>query len=242
MSPGIIALIVVVIIALAIAGLAFARPQLQSQRLRMRFGEEYDHAVRAHQSRAEAERELRAREERHRKLNLRPLAPEARERYRAEWTAIQERFVDDPRAAAGEADRLIASIMRDQGYPDEGHDQRLADLSVGRRRAVGHYRQARDIGSRTAAGGASTEDLRQALMHYRAVFDDLLEGRPGRTEGRRDGHAGDGTDDRVDDRADQAGRNGRTGGLGRRLAGWGRSADRDEAGTETARSERTGGR
>lgn len=232
MSPGIIALIVVVIIALAIAGLVFARPQLQSQRLRMRFGEEYDHAVRGHQNRAEAERELLAREERHRKLNLRPLAPEARERYRAEWTAIQERFVDDPRAAAGEAERMISSIMRDQGYPDEGHEQRLADLSVGRTRAVGHYRQARDIGSRAAGDGASTEDLRQALMHYRAVFDDLLGGRQGRLDGKKDGR----TDGRTD--AERPARTGWSGGrLGRRLTGRDRAADRDDAG-----SERVGGR
>jgi hypothetical protein len=215
MSPGIIALIVVVIIALALVGLVFARPQLQRQRLRMRFGEEYDHAIRAHQSRTEAERELLAREERHRKLNLRPLEPEARERYREEWTAIQERFVDDPRAAAGEAERLITSIMRDQGYPDEGHDQRLADLSVGRTGAVGHYRRARDIGSRAAADGASTEDLRQALMHYRAVFDDLLDGRStGRSSGRSSG---------------------RSGGL---LGGRGRAAGRDD---DAARTEKVGG-
>jgi hypothetical protein len=180
MSPGIIASIVVVIIALAVAGLAFGRPRLRSQRLRMRFGEEYEHAVRAHQSRGEAERELVAREERHRTLNLRPLTPAADERYRAQWTAIQERFVEDPRAAAGEAELLIASIMSDQGYPDEGHEQRLADLSVGRTRAVGHYRRAHEVGSLAAADGASTEDLRQALMHYRTVFDDLLDGRPGR--------------------------------------------------------------
>ncbi|HZB29172.1 MAG TPA: hypothetical protein VE465_03295 [Streptosporangiaceae bacterium] len=216
MSPGIIALIVVAIIALALVGLVFARPQLQRQRLRMRFGDEYDHAVRAHQSHAEAERELLAREERHRKLNLRPLEPEARERYQAEWTAIQERFVDDPRAAAGEAERLITSIMRDQGYPDEGHDQRLADLSVGRTRAVGHYRMARDIGSRAVADGVSTEDLRQALMHYRAVFDDLLDGR---SIGRTGGHSG-----------------GRSGGL---LGGWSRAAGREH---DDARTEKVGGR
>jgi hypothetical protein len=196
MSPGIIALIVV-IIALAVVGLVFARPRLRRQRLRMRFGEEYDHAVRAHQSRTEAERELLAREERHRELNLRPLDPEARDRYRAEWTAIQERFVDDPRAAAGDAERLIASIMRDQGYPDEGHDQRLADLSVGRTRAVGHYRRAREIGSRATGDGASTEDLRQGVMHYRAVFDDLLDER---SDGRS--RLGGGRRGRATDRAD----------------------------------------
>jgi hypothetical protein len=232
MSPGIIALIVVVIIALAVAGLAFARPQLQRQRLRMRFGEEYDHAVRAHQSRTEAEREMLAREERHRKLNLRPLDPEARERYRAEWTAIQERFVDDPRAAAAEADRLITSIMSDLGYPDEGHDQRLADLSVGRTRAVGHYRRARDVGVLTTADGASTEDLRQALMHYRAVFDDLFDGRPGRLGGGKDDRA-DRTDDRTGRSDERPGRPGSNGGRhGRRLTGRGRAADPDDTPSE----------
>jgi hypothetical protein len=177
MSPGIIVLIVIVVIALVVAGLAFGRPQLQRQRLRMRFGPEYDHAVRAHQSREKAERELRARVERHEKLNIRPLDPAARERYQAEWTAIQERFVEDPRGAAGEAERLITSIMSDQGYPDEGHEQRLADLSVGHTHSVGHFRKAHDIGARAGHDGASTEDLRQALMHYRALFEDLLGGR-----------------------------------------------------------------
>jgi hypothetical protein len=210
MSPGIIALIVVVIIALAVAGLAFARPELRRQRLRTRFGEEYDHVVRAHQNRDEAERELLAREERHKKLNLRPLGPEARERYRAEWTAIQERFVEDPRAAAGEAERLIASIMNDQGYPDEGHERRLADLSVGRTRSVGHYRRAHEIGAQAASDGASTEDLRQALMHYRAVFDDVLDDRTGGGPSDKPG-----------------------GLLGGRLGRVKRPADRDDTRTET---------
>jgi hypothetical protein len=175
MSPEIIALIVVAVVALVVVGIAvFKRPQLKGQGLRRRFGPEYDRAVQDRGSREEAERELLARERRHQELDIRPLEPDTRERYRTEWLAVQERFVDDPRGAAGEADRLITSIMTEQGYPDEGYEQRLADLSVEYSRTVDHYRQAHDIGARSAGDGASTEDLRQALVHYRAIFDELL--------------------------------------------------------------------
>jgi hypothetical protein len=125
MSPEIIALIVIALVALALVGaVVFMRPQLESRRLRRRYGAEYDRAVAEHPSREEAERALLDRERRHDELNIRPLEPAAREHYRAEWTAIQERFVDDPGDAAGEADRLITSIMTEQGYPDEGYEQR----------------------------------------------------------------------------------------------------------------------
>ncbi len=175
MSPEIIALIVIALVALALVGVViFMRPQLESRRLRRRFGPEYDRAVTDHQSRDEAERALLAREKRHGDLKIRQLEPAAREHYHAEWMAIQERFVDDPGGAAGEADRLITSIMTERGYPDEGYEQRAADLSVGHSRAVGHYRHAHEIGSRASRDGASTEDLRQALVHYRAIFDELL--------------------------------------------------------------------
>jgi hypothetical protein len=201
MSPGIIALIVIVIVAVvAVAGLTFARPQLRRQRLRMRFGPEYDHAVRARGDREEAERELLARVERHQRLKIRPLDPEARRRYRAEWRAIQERFVDDPTAAAGEAEQLIAQIMRDQGYPDDGHERRLADLSVAHTRSTDHYRQAHAVATGTTGGGASTEDLRQALMHYRALFEDLL-GERGRGASHDGGSGRAGADEAATDAA-----------------------------------------
>ena len=185
MSPAIIALIIVAIVAIVVLGLLLMRPQLHSQRLRRRFGPEYDRAVEEHQSRGEAERELLTRERRFKELNIRPLEPAVRDRYRTEWTAIQERFVDDPRGAAAEADRLITSIMSEQGYPDEGYERRIADLSVGHPRAVHHYRQAHEMGSRASQDGASTEDLRQAVMHYRAIFDELLDTRKA-TPGTRD--------------------------------------------------------
>lgn len=176
MSALIIALIVVAVIAIVVVGLAFMRPQSQGRRLQRRFGPEYDYVVRNHSNRAEAERELMAREQRHKDLNIRPLEPAARERYRTEWLAIQERFVDSPGGAAADADRLITSIMTDRGYPDEGYEQRAADLSVDHARAVEHYRRAHDIGGRAGHDNTSTEDLRQALQHYRALFEELLGG------------------------------------------------------------------
>jgi hypothetical protein len=175
MSPVTIALIIIaIVVLLAIVALVFARPQMQRQRLRMRFGPEYDHAVRDHHDRHEAERELLARERRHKQLDLRPLDPPTRDHYREEWEAVQERFVDNPGGAAAEAERLITSIMIKQGYPDEGHRQRLADLSVAHTRTADHYRQAHEIGDRHGRDGASTEDLRQALVHYRALLEELL--------------------------------------------------------------------
>jgi hypothetical protein len=174
MSPEIIALIIVAIVAIVIVGFAFMRPRRGSRRLRTRFGPEYDRVVQEHSSRDEAERELQAREQRHKDLNIRPLDPAVRERYRTEWLAIQEHFVDSPGGAADEADELITSIMTEQGYPDEGYDQRVADLSVGHARSVDHYRRAHEIGDRAGGDGASTEELRQALKHYRALFDELL--------------------------------------------------------------------
>jgi hypothetical protein len=173
-SANIVLIVIAIIVVLAIIGVVFARPQLERQRLRMRFGPEYDHAMHDNHSRHEAERALLARERRHKQLRLRPLAPATREHYREEWEAVQERFVDNPGGAAAEAERLITSIMTDQGYPDEGHEQRLADLSVGHTRATDHYRQAHQIGSRSTRDAASTEELRQALVHYRTIFDELL--------------------------------------------------------------------
>jgi hypothetical protein len=179
MSPGIIALIIVVIVAVLIVGFVFARPQLQRQRLRMRYGPEYDHVVRERGGHNEAVRELLARERRHKELNLRPLDPARRDHFQTEWLTVQERFVDTPGGAAQEADRLITSIMTDQGYPDEGYEQRVADLSVEHARATDRYRKAHDIAARSTGDAATTEDLRQALVHYRALFEELLGVREG---------------------------------------------------------------
>lgn len=171
---------VVVIAAIAAAGfLLWARDR--SQRLRRRFGPEYDHALERHGNRRAAEEELLARAHRRQELDIRPLAPRAREIYRQEWTRVQERFVDSPGAAVEQADRLVTTVMSERGYPTKDFEERVATLSVDHARAMGHYRAAHDISDRAGRQDASTEDLRQAMMHYRALFEDLLavpEGEP----------------------------------------------------------------
>jgi|SRR5581483_899727 len=147
----------------------------RSKRLRTAFGPEYDRTVDEAGSRSEAEAELRDRQKRHEELDLQPLAPEARDSYLEQWRSTQERFVDDPRGATMEADHLVLEVMRARGYPVEDFDQRAADISVDYPELVGNYRAAHDIAVRQSLGEASTEDLRRAVRHYRALFDELLE-------------------------------------------------------------------
>jgi hypothetical protein len=142
--------------------------------LQQRFGPEYDRAVRNTGDRSAAERDLAAREARVRKFHIEELPAGARERYTEEWRAVQTRFVDEPRSAVTEADRLVGSVMRDRGYPMENFEQRVADISPDHPTVVDNYRAAHDIAARSAQGEASTEDLRQAMVHYRTLFDDLL--------------------------------------------------------------------
>jgi hypothetical protein len=145
---------------------------MRSQRLRRRFGPEYDHAVSHNGDRRAAEKELADRERRHSEYNLRPIPAENREKYRAEWNGVQEQFVDDPVGAVKEADRLVNVVVAELGYPTEGYDRQLADLSVRHAHTVEHYRSAHDTHVRQ---DASTDDLRTALIGYRKVFEDLLE-------------------------------------------------------------------
>jgi hypothetical protein len=165
---GVAAAVLLAVIAL---GMRFGR----SKRLRSAFGPEYDRTVDETGSRSEAEAELRDRQKRHEELDLRPLAPEERDRYLEQWRSTQERFVDDPRGATMEADHLVLEVMRARGYPVEDFDQRAADISVDYPELVGNYRAAHDIAVRQSLGEASTEDLRRAIRHYRALFDELLE-------------------------------------------------------------------
>lgn len=149
----------------------------RSQALRARFGTEYEHTVQTVGGKRKAEAELDARQERVRRLHIKPLAEVQLNRYRESWRGVQTRFVDDPRRAVSEADRLVADVMNARGYPVGGFEQNAADISVDHPAVVTNYRAAHDIASRSADGQASTEDLRQALIHYRALFDDLLETR-----------------------------------------------------------------
>jgi hypothetical protein len=145
--------------------------------LQERFGSEYDHAVADAPSRREAEVELSEREKRREELEIRPLEPEARDRYARRWHNTQAKFVDDPEEAVGEADRLIQQVLRERGYPVDDFEQRAADLSVDHPEVISNYRAAHGISIANERGKASTEDLRTAMVHYRELFTELLEER-----------------------------------------------------------------
>jgi len=168
--------VVVVLVVLAAVGTLgyLATTQGRRRQLQQRFGPEYDRTVREHESRKEAEEELRARETRFEKLGIRPLDAESRSSYAKKWTEVQERFVDAPAFAVTEADTLVTAVMSERGYPTENFDQVVSDLSVEHGRTLDHYRQAHEISGRAARQQASTEELRQAMVHYRALFEELL--------------------------------------------------------------------
>jgi hypothetical protein len=152
---------------------AFAAKRTRT--LQSRFGPEYDRTVETADSRRDAEADLKARADRRDELDIRPLAPGARERYVAEWQQVQARFVDDPDIAVREADVLIQQVMSDRGYPMNDFEQRAADVSVDHPDVVENYREAHRLSRAAATGDATTEDLRQAMQHYRSLFDELLE-------------------------------------------------------------------
>jgi hypothetical protein len=173
MSPtAIIVLIIVVLVV--IAAIVYGVQAGRRKKLQSTFGPEYDRAVADSGNRTEAEKELRERERRHAELELKPLSPEAQAKYSADWEEVQLTFVDDPAEAVGTADDLVTRLITERGYPTHDYEDRLADLSVEHARTLGHYRDAHEISERNRSGSASTEDLRQALVHYRALFADLL--------------------------------------------------------------------
>jgi hypothetical protein len=173
MSTGaVIAIIVVVVIVAAVLiGVTVAA---RRRRLQRRFGPEYDRVVGERQSQLKADSELASRERRVRELDIRPLSESARANYATQWRAIQEEFVDQPVDAVVKAQHLVTVVMNDRGYPTDGHDQMLADLSVEHAGTLEHYRSAYAISQGAAEGNASTEDLRQAMIRYRTLFSDLL--------------------------------------------------------------------
>ncbi|GAA0897489.1 hypothetical protein [Virgisporangium aurantiacum] len=173
-------LITVLVVLLVVGAVLVVLGVVANRRraLRQRFGPEYDRVVESTEDRRTAERELRDRERRHAELELRPLDPASRERYSASWEEIQVRFVDAPDQAVGEADDLVTRLVAERGYPTGDYDDQLAHLSVEHARTLDHYRQAHDINERNARGEATTEQLRQALVHYRALFADLLGTEP----------------------------------------------------------------
>ena len=166
----IIAIVVAVVAVVAIAVIASNR---KSERLKGRFGPEYERTVQETGSRMRAEARLGKLEKRVEGFNIRPLAPSDRLRFTESWRLVQARFVDDPRGALTEADRLVQEVMNIRGYPVTDFEQRAADLSVDHPLVVEHYRAGHEIAVRHAQGRASTEDMRVAMIHYRTLFDDL---------------------------------------------------------------------
>ena len=174
LTPTQIAIIIAVIVVVVGAVVAFYLRQRRTQNLRQHFGPEYDRAVAEGGDRTKAESKLLERTERVKKFNLRPLTPEDKARYTEQWDRVQAHFVDAPAGAVTEADQLIGDIMATRGYPVGDFDQRAADISVDHPVVTQNYRSAHDIAVRQAKGQAGTEDLRRAMIHYRALFDDLV--------------------------------------------------------------------
>jgi hypothetical protein len=172
--------IILVLLVLAVAVGAVAWTSMQRRRteeLRERFGPEYDHAVQELGDQHQAEAELQARQKRVERLKIQPLELAERDRFVTEWRSTQAQFVDEPAGAIAEADRLVAEVMRARGYPVGDFEQRAADISVDHPDVLQHYRAAHTIALANERGQATTEDLRQAMVHYRALFEDLLETR-----------------------------------------------------------------
>lgn len=180
-------LLAVVVVLVVIVGVFVARQQ-RSRRLKDEFGPEYGRVVAERGDQRSAEQELVDRRQRVGKFEIRPLDPAVRERYLEQWGAAQRSFVDEPVGAVGQAHELVQQVMHDRGYPvDEDFEQRAADISVEHPAVVENYRAAQAISVRARNGQASTEQLRQAMVHFRALFDDLLA--PGDTQQAEDAPA-----------------------------------------------------
>jgi hypothetical protein len=182
MSPTIVIVLIVVVLLVA-AAIVYAVRAGRRKQLQSTFGPEYDRVVGDADSRTEGERELREREKRHAELELKPLSAESKAKYSVAWEEVQIQFVDAPEQAVSTADELVTRLIAERGYPTGDYDQQVATLSVEHARTLGHYRDAHAISERSRGGEANTEDLRQALVHYRALFADLLGENPVRTEG-----------------------------------------------------------
>jgi hypothetical protein len=166
--------IVAIIVAVAL-GVMLLMSRRRSDHLRSRFGPEYEHTLHESGDRRRAERELERREKRVERLHIHPLSPRHRDQFVAAWRNDQARFVDDPSGAVTEADRLVQEVMKHRGYPVSDFDRRVEDISVDHPHLVKNYRAARDLAERNRRGQADTEELRRALVYYRALFEELLE-------------------------------------------------------------------
>ncbi|MDT8066586.1 MAG: hypothetical protein ROO76_00310 [Terriglobia bacterium] len=176
LDPKVIVLAAVLIVIAAVLVWLYVRKRSRNTAaLRQKFGPEYDRAVLAHGSERKAESRLEDREKRVEKLKIRDLDPMEHERYSKRWASIQSGFVDSPKGAVAEADDLVSSVMKTRGYPVSDFDQRADDISVDHPRVVENYRSAHEIALRLGKDQASTEDLRTAMIHYRSLFEELVQ-------------------------------------------------------------------
>jgi hypothetical protein len=169
---GAIAVVLIIVVGVA---LYLRKRRKTTEGLRARFGPEYDQAVLTHGSERKAEAKLADRKTRVEGLKIRELGTAERERFTADWRVVQSRFVDHPKGAVTEADELVSSLLKARGYPIADFDQRAADISVNHPRLVEYYRSAHGVAVRVGKDEASTEDLRNAMIQYRSLFDELVE-------------------------------------------------------------------
>jgi hypothetical protein len=172
----IIAVVLIVVVGAIVAWMVMQRQR--TQRLQQRFGAEYTHALNELGGRAKAEAELTKREQRVARLKITPLSPADAARFSQAWNALQSRFIDNPKGVVGEADHLVRELMEKRGYPMGDFERRAADISVDHPGVVTTYRAAQAIAVRDQSGAADTEELRKAVVHYRTLFDELLEVKP----------------------------------------------------------------
>ncbi|MDP9423440.1 MAG: hypothetical protein M3Q19_11540 [Pseudomonadota bacterium] len=173
MGSNMLIIIAAVAILLAVGGWLLYTKR-RSEHLRTRFGSEYDRQLEEKGSRSKAEADLAEREERVSKLAIRPLSPADQDKFLDRWTKVQATFVDDPQRSVDYADALLAEVMSARGYPVEDFEQRAGDISVDHPNVVQHYRAGHDIAVRHSRGEATTDELRQALIHYRSLFEELV--------------------------------------------------------------------
>jgi hypothetical protein len=165
---------IVVVIAVALAAAIWVSRRKRTERLKERFGPEYERTVVEAGEQKTAEKELTARERKRDKLDIVPLTPAALDGYAGRWRTVQTAFVDSPSSAVGDADRLVTEVMRERGYPVDDFDRRAADISVDHPTVVENYRAAHAIHLSHQTGDVGTEEQRQAFVHYRALFETLL--------------------------------------------------------------------
>lgn len=174
-TTTILIIVALIVVVLVIAAAVMASRRRRSEELKEKFGPEYDRAVDTYGDTHEAEKKLEERQSRVESLDIHPLTAAERDRYSEQWKMTQAEFVDRPDQAIADADRLVQQVMQQRGYPLGDFEQRAADISVDHPIVVSNYRKAHEIALKQVNGQASTEDLRQAMVHYRALFEDLLQ-------------------------------------------------------------------